>query len=162
QGVLLANVLDRGLGADRGCAGKNQLRARGIQPPHERNHGIVFGQRLIRGSGLVGFWLSRLRTNINDLDASDPRTGSDLPENEFRGAWNLEEREIFRWRANKNQIVVFGVIQGKQASPLDAKLLAEFNKDAVQSMHRQDLANSGVVIKNVRVSIARGIVVTHP
>jgi len=98
---------------------------------------------------------------IDDLHGAHKRPGSNLLEDKFLRVGQLQERQILRRRANEDEIVVFGVIQGKQATALDANLLMKFSENIIEGVHRQHFAHSGVMIRNRRAGILGSIVVTH-
>src|ERR1700731_1007137 len=98
---------------------------------------------------------------IDDLHGAHARPRSDLPEVEFLDIWQLQEGQIFRRRANEDEIVVFCVIQGKQAAALDANLLMKLPENIIQRVYRQHFADSSVVIQDHRAGIPGTIVIAH-
>src|ERR1700687_6482110 len=94
-----------------------------VQSSLERYDRIVFRQGLVRRRRKKLFGLARFRMKIDDFHGARARPRSDLFECEFLGVWQLQERQIFRRRANEDEIVVFCVIQGKPATAFDANLL---------------------------------------
>src|SRR5260370_16332988 len=99
---------------------------------------------------------------IDDLHGAHKRPGSNLLEDKFLRVGQLQERQILRRRANEDEIVVFGVIQGKQATALDANLLMKFSENIIEGVHRQHFAHSGVMIRNPPAGILGSIVLIHP
>src|SRR5258708_3286990 len=98
---------------------------------------------------------------IHDLHGAHAWSRSNLFEGEFLSGWQLQEGEIFRRRANEDEVVVFGVVQGKQAAGVDGNLLMKFSKNVIQGMHRQHLTDSGVEVRDYRAGILSTIVVAH-
>ena len=74
--------------------------------------------------------------NIDDFCVSAAVTGGNLLEDKFVSARNIKERQILRGRADKNEVIVLGIIQGKKASAFDAYLLVKRRKDLVEFVDR--------------------------
>src|SRR5258707_12354414 len=98
---------------------------------------------------------------INDLHGASAGHRSDLFEDECLGGGQLQNGEIFGRRANEDEIVVFGVVQGKQAAALDANLLAKSSENAIEGVHRKHFTDSGVMIQDHRAGILGTIVIAH-
>src|SRR5258708_17072420 len=98
---------------------------------------------------------------IDDLHGAHKRPGSNLLEDKFLRVRQLQEGQIFRRRADEDEIVVFCVIQGKQAAALYANLLMELSENIIESVYRQHFADSGVVIRDYRAGIPSTIEVAH-
>src|SRR5712672_1075844 len=98
---------------------------------------------------------------IYNLHGASTRPGSNLFEGELLRVRQFEEREVFRRRADEDEVVVLGVVQGKQAAALDANLLMKFSKNTIKSVHRQHFADSGIVIEDRRAGIPGAIVIAH-
>src|SRR5260370_14972707 len=98
---------------------------------------------------------------IDDLHSARAGPGNDLFEGEFLSGRQLQEGQIFRRRANEDEVVVLGVIQRKQATALDTNLLMKFAENAIESVNGQDFADPGVVIQDHRAGIPGSIVVAH-
>src|ERR1700746_960474 len=88
-------------------------------------------------------------------------SGSNLFERELLRIRQFQERKVFRRRANENEVVVLGVIQGKEAAALDADWLMKSSKNIIKSMYRQHFAHPGVMIEDHRAGILGSIVVAH-
>src|SRR5260370_12147890 len=99
--------------------------------------------------------------NIDDLHGAGARPGSNLLEGEFLRVRQLQKSKVYRRRANEDEIVVVGVVKGKQAAALDANLLVKSSEDTIECMHRQHFANSGVMIRNHGAGILGTIVIAH-
>src|SRR5438105_15932460 len=97
--------------------------------------------------------------NVDDLDVASPRTGSNLSKDKFLRTGNFQQREILGRRSDENQIIVLRVVQGKQAAALDPNGLVKFYKNPIQRVYRQNLSHAGVMVKNVRLPVARRFVV---
>src|SRR6267378_859955 len=132
-----------------------------VQSSLKRYDGIVFRQGLVRRRRKKFFRLARFRMKIDNFHSARAPPGSDLFECEFLGAWQLQERQIFRRRANEDEIVVFCVIQGKQATALDANLLMKSSENVIEGVHRQHFSDSGVVIQDHCAGIPGTVVVAH-
>jgi len=86
---------------------------------------------------------------------------SNLLEGEFFRVRQLQEGQVFRRGPHEDEIVVFGVIQGKQAAPLDTNLLVKLPENTIEGVNRQHFANSGVMIQNRGAGIPGTIVIAH-
>src|ERR1700692_2926485 len=98
---------------------------------------------------------------VNHRYVSLARPGSHLLKNEFLRSWDLQKSQIFRRRADEDQIVVLDIIQGKQRSALYPKLAVEHAKDPVQLVDRQHLTHSSVMIEDRLPRIGGRVVVPH-
>src|SRR5262249_1399350 len=123
--------------------------------------GIIFRQRLVRGSSQVFFRLARLRVDVYDFHVARPRTGSDLLEDKLLGVRYLQQRQVFRWRTDEYQVIVLGVVQREETAAFDPKALVQLTEDIVERMHSQNLAHSGVMVQDHCVQVPGAIVVTH-
>ena len=128
---------------------------------YEPEDSVVLGERHTRRSrkeflAFVGLWVP-----VDNGMVAFTRTGGDLLENEFLSAWNFQQRKIFNWRADENQIVVFGVVQRKEASSLEPDAAVKKAENAIEFVNGQNLADAGIVVENIGVAIMRRIAVTH-
>src|SRR5713226_3204893 len=98
---------------------------------------------------------------IDDLHGAHARPRSNLLEGEFFRVRQLQEGQVFRRGPHEDEIVVFGVIQGKQATPLDTNLLVKLPENTIEGVNRQHFADSGVMIQNRGAGIPGAIVVAH-
>src|SRR6266566_1961229 len=161
KGVLLADIFDGRLGADGGGARQNQYGMFRVQSSLQRDDRIVFRQGVVRRRRKKLLRFTRFWMKIDDLHGARAGPGSDLLEGEFLSGGQLQEGQIFRRRANEDEVVVLGVIQRKQATALDTNLLMKFAENAIESVNGQDFADSGVVIQDHRAGILGAIVVAH-
>src|SRR5260370_6563890 len=122
---------------------------------------IVFGQALVRGRRKKLFRLARSGMRIDDLHGAHAGPRSNLLEGEFFRVRQLQEGQVFRRGPHEDEIVVFGVIQGKQATPLDTNLLVKLPENTIEGVNRQHFADSGVMIQNRGAGIPGAIVVAH-
>ena len=86
--------------------------------------------------------------NIQYGKISFARAGVKSPENKFLRSRNIEQREIFRGRADENQVVVLGVVQREQGSALNPDRTIEERENMVEFMNGQHLSHAGVVVEN--------------
>ncbi len=86
--------------------------------------------------------------HVNYFHGSRGDARSDFLEHEILRAREFQEREVFGRRTDENEIVVFGIVQGEQASSLDANLLAQLPKDLIQSVHGDHFSDSRVVVED--------------
>src|SRR5437868_14729946 len=77
------------------------------------------------------------------------------------GAGDIKQRQVFRGRTHKDQIVVLGIVQRKQTASLYANLAVQLTKNVVQSIDRQHLAHPGVMVVDGLSRIRRGIEVAQ-
>src|SRR5271155_4825470 len=89
------------------------------------------------------------------------RPGGDPLKNEFLSPGDIQEDQIFGRGANKDEIVVLGIIQRDQAAAFYSKLLIEENKNAIELMDRQHLPNPGVMIQNERSRVRCRVEIPH-
>src|SRR5439155_24688399 len=107
------------------------------------------------------FVLSRLRVQIDNRKIPSSRTRIKALKNKLLRAGYIAQRQIFRRRADKNQIVVLGIIQREQAPTLDPYLPVQRCQNAIKIMHRQHLSHPSVVIENEITRVASCIEVAH-
>src|SRR6266550_4918458 len=107
------------------------------------------------------FVLSRLRVQIDDRKIPSSRTRIKPLKNKLLRAGYIAQRQIFRRRADKNQIVVLGIIQREQATTLDPYLPVQRGEYPIEIMYRQHLSHSGVMVENQVSRVARRIEVAH-
>src|ERR1051325_8065968 len=98
---------------------------------------------------------------VDDFHSAHAATRSDLFEDEFLGIWQLQKGQVFRRRANENEIVVLGIVQGKQTTALDANLLMKFSENSIESVNGQHFADSRVMIKDRRAGVLGAIVIAN-
>src|ERR1051325_2679351 len=98
---------------------------------------------------------------VDDFHSAHAATRSDLFEDEFLSIWQLQKGQVFRRRANENEIVVLGIVQGKQTTALDANLLMKFSENTIESVNGQHFADSRVMIKDRRAGVLGAIVIAH-
>src|ERR1700682_2798029 len=134
---------------------------RRIQASLKRDDGIVFRQGLVRRRRQKLLWLAGTRMKIDDLHGAGARSRGELFEDEFLGVGEFQEREVLRRRTDEDEIVVFGIIEGKQASALDTNWLMKTGQDVIQGMHREHFADSRVVIQDYSAGIPGPIVIAH-
>src|SRR5690349_25150111 len=85
---------------------------------------------------------------IDNLHSAHAGPGSDLLKNKLLSVRQLQKRQVLRGRTYEDEIVVLGVVQGKQAAQLDANLLAMLLENIVESVKGQNFAHSRVVVRN--------------
>src|SRR6266480_1643701 len=107
------------------------------------------------------FVLSRLRVQIDDRKIPSSRTRIKALKNKLLRAGYIAQRQIFRRRADKNQIVVLGIVQREQAPALDPYLPVQRGEYPIEIMYRQHLSHPGVVIENQVTRVARRIEIAH-
>src|SRR5436853_925728 len=107
------------------------------------------------------FVLSRLRVQIDDRKIPSSRTRIKALKDKLLRAGYIAQRQIFRWRADKNQIVVLGIIQREQATTLDPYLPVQRGEYPIEIMYRQHLSHSGVMVENQITRVARRIEIAH-
>src|SRR5881296_267696 len=107
------------------------------------------------------FVLSCLRVQVDDRKIPSSRTRIKPLKNKLLRAGYIAQRQIFRRRADKNQIVVLGIVQREQATTLDPYLPMQRAEYPIKIVHRQHLSHSSVVIKNQITRVAFRIEVTH-
>src|SRR2546426_4244134 len=107
------------------------------------------------------FVLSRLRVQIDDRKIPSSRTRIKALKNKLLRAGYIAQRQIFRRRADKNQIVVLGIIQREQAPTLDPYLPVQRCENAIKIMHRQHFSHSGVMVENQVTRVSRRIEIAH-
>src|SRR5436853_5653138 len=107
------------------------------------------------------FVLSRLRVQIDDRKIPSSRTRIKALKNKLLRAGYIAQRQIFRRRADKNQIVVLGIVQREQATTLDPYLPVQRGEYPIEIMYRQHLSHSGVMVENQVTRVARRIVIAH-
>ena len=73
----------------------------------------------------------------------------------------FQEGEVLRRRTNEDEIVVFGIVEGKQASAFDTNWLMKTGQDVIQGMNCEHFADSGVVIQDYSAGIPGPIVIAH-
>src|SRR5579859_7334817 len=100
--------------------------------------------------------------NVEDGEISLARAGVESLENKFLRSGNIQEREILRWRADENQVVIFGVIEREQGAALDPNRPIEEPKHQIELVDRQHLSDPGVMIEDEGARIGCGVEVAHP
>src|SRR5258708_40064571 len=99
--------------------------------------------------------------NIDDFHVAGAWTRGNLLENKFLSTRNVQEREVFRRRADKNQVVVLGIVQREEAATLYANELVKRGEDGVQLVDCQHFTYACVVIQDLRFRIRCRVVITH-
>src|ERR1700682_4390571 len=99
--------------------------------------------------------------SIDDFHVAGAWTRGNLLENKFLGTRNVQERQVFRRRTDKNQVVVLGIVQREEAATLYANALVKRGEDGVQLVDCQDFTYACVVIQDLRFRIRCRVVITH-
>src|SRR5437588_12526090 len=94
------------------------------------------------------FVLSCLRVQVDDRKIPSSRTRIKPLKNKLLRAGYIAQRQIFRRRADKNQIVVLGIVQREQATTLDPNLPVQRCEYPIEIMYRQHFSHSGVMVEN--------------
>src|SRR5207302_7067215 len=81
--------------------------------------------------------------------------------NKFLGSWNFQQCQVLERRADKDQIVVLSVVQGKKTAAFYPDLPMEQSENAIEFVDGQYFANAGVVVQNKAALIFDGIVIAH-
>ncbi len=132
-----------------------------VKAANQGDDGIVFGEGLVVGGGQKFLGLAVLRMNIDDFGVAAANADGDLAKDEFLGAGNVEQGEIFGRRADEDEVVVLGVVERKQAAAFYANFLVEKIEDAIEFVDGEDFADAGVVIEDRLALIAGGVEVAH-
>src|SRR5207248_11318359 len=93
------------------------------------------------------FVLSCLRVQVDDRKIPSSRTRIKPLKNKLLRAGYIAQRQIFRRRADKNQIVVLGTVQREQATTLDPNLPAQRCEYPIEIMYRQHFSHSGLMVE---------------
>src|SRR5947209_18392094 len=96
---------------------------------------------------------------VDDFHRAHAATRSDLFEDEFLRIWQLQEGQVFRRRPNENEVVVLGIVQGKQTTALDANLLMKLSENTIESVNGQHFTDPRVMIQDRRAGILCAIVI---
>src|SRR5881409_1183994 len=107
------------------------------------------------------FVLSCLRVQVDDRKIPSSRTRIKPLKNKLLRAGYIAQRQIFRRRADKNEIVVLGIVQREQATTLDPYLPVQRGEYPIEIMYRQHLSHSGVMVENQVTRVARRIEIAH-
>lgn len=97
----------------------------GLNPAHEHDDRIVIAQRLLRRRRQKRFLLVGLWMRIYNRQVALARTRRNTFEYEFSRARSFQRREIFRGRADEDQVVIFGVVSWDQSSYAFARTSGE-------------------------------------
>jgi hypothetical protein len=159
--LLAGDVFDGGLGADGGVAGEDEFGAGRVEAADQGDDGIVVGESGVVGRGFEFLGLVGLRMEIDDFGVAAAITVADLAEDEFLGAGDVEEGEIFRGRADEDEVIVFGVVEGEEAATFYAEFLVKEVEDTVEFVDGEDFADAGVVIEDELAFVSGGVVVAH-
>src|ERR1700745_3733677 len=89
-------------------------------------------------------------------------TGIESLENKLARPRDVEQREIFRGRPYKDQIIVLGIVQSEECTALYMQWAVKNAKNAVELVNRQDLSNSGVVIEDKGAFVRGRFEIAHP
>src|ERR1700730_17554042 len=118
----MTDIFHGALSTEGRCARQDQNRSGGIQAGRKRDHCIVFRHGgSCRGGDKVG-GLTWLRMEVGNRQISlTPARGKSLKDH-FASAWNFSQRQIFRRRAHKDEIVVLRIIQREQTTSLSYKV----------------------------------------
>src|ERR1700694_4463516 len=159
--ILAAYIFDGSLCSHGGGAGEDEHGARRIQAFHECDDGVVFDQGLIGWAGKNFVGLTGLRMNIDDFHVAGAWTRGNLLEDKFLSTRNVQERQVFRRRTDKNQVVVLGIVQREEAATLYANALVKRGEDGVQLVDCQHFTYPCVVIQDLRFRIPCRVVIAH-
>src|SRR2546426_7194875 len=107
------------------------------------------------------FVLSCLRVQVDDRKIPSAWTRIKPLKNKLLRAGYIAQRQIFRRRADKNQIVVLGIVQGEQAPAFDPNLPVQRCEYPIEIMYRQHFSHSGVMVENQITRVARRIEIAH-
>src|SRR4029077_3299846 len=133
-----------GLRANRGGARQNQFGVLRIDAFDERDNRIIFIHGDIRETRTVGSGFALTRRYVDDFHLSRARTLQYAAEEELFRAGNFQKREFSAGRADEDQIVVFGVVERKEAATFYAQRLVQGCKNKVEVVYGQNFAHTGV------------------
>src|ERR1700739_4504680 len=85
----------------------------------------------------------------------------DALEDELARSRNFQQVQIFRGRADEDQVVVLRVVERKKATPLDAKIAVQLTKYLVETVDCNHLADTRVMIPNHVLWVTGGMVIAH-
>src|SRR2546425_7412738 len=160
--LFRSDVLDGRLCPDCRGARKNQNGLRRVQSADKSHNGVVFCQRLARRSRQKLLRFVRLRMHVHNLQIAFAPAGNHALKNKLLRTWNLQKSEVFRWRADKNQVVVLGVVEGEEAAAFYANPMMEKAEDVIEFVNRQDLTHARVMIQNGVPGVVSRFVIAHP
>src|SRR5947209_3318548 len=133
---------------------------RRVYTGNQSHQAVILGDRQVgRGVedlGLIAFW-----AGIDDNEIASSHRGIEPAEHEVLRAWDIQERKIFRRRTDKNQILVLGIVERKQAASFHPQGMFQNRKYLVQFVNTENLAYTGVVVENRPLGIGSSIVVFH-
>jgi hypothetical protein len=161
NGFFAAGVFDGALGAKGGGAGDDHDGTRGIESRDEGQQGVIFGEERIGGGGEIGFLFAGLRVNVKNREVALAGTDGHALEDELSCTRNFQKVQIFRRRADENQVGILGVIQGEEAAALDAEIAAELAENLIEAMDSNYFADAGVVIPDNVFRVVGRVVITH-
>jgi len=99
--------------------------------------------------------------DIEDFHVAGARTSGNLLEDEFLRTGDVQQGQVFRRGADKNQVVVFCIVEREKTAALYANALTKQAEDSIQLVDCQHFADTRVVIQDLRFRIARRVVIAH-
>jgi len=99
--------------------------------------------------------------NIDNSLITFAGAGLDPVKHKFLGAGDFKERKILRGRADEDEVVIFGVIEGEKAAAFDTNSAMKEVEDVVEFVDTEDLSDAGVMIENGGIAVALSIAVPH-
>jgi hypothetical protein len=161
NGFFATGVFDRALGAESGGAGDDHDGARRVESGYEGYQSVVFGEERVGWRREIGFLFAGLRMDVEYGQVSLAGTIGHALEDEFVGAGNFQQVEIFRRRADENQVGILGVIEGEETATLHAEIAVQKAEHLIKAVDGNHFADAGVMIPDDVFRIAGGIVIAH-
>ena len=95
-----------------------------------------------------GLRFSGLRMDVHDGQVALTRSRIKIMEDKVMRTGNFAQGKIFRRRAHENHVVILDVVEGKQASALNANLPVQQPEGVVECMDRQHFPDAGIVFED--------------
>src|SRR5215475_13808125 len=98
---------------------------------------------------------------VADGEITLARTGIETLKYELASSWNIQQGEVFRGRPDEDQVIILGIVEREQSSPLHAQRTIQQVEDVVELVNGQNLPHAGVVVEHKCAGVGGGFEVAH-